>query len=620
MLDLIIFALAILTTRYISQKHPLLSKDSNNNNDQPTTQSKQQYQTNNIARYIFQICLLISLLLFSLSILEVAPIAYLLIIDSSTVFILWYQALLWVQCILLVLHPIFLGVILVTSLCITSTVNTTNTSSPRSSINRATSVSDINNSTTNRQKKRSSFIIGLNILWISIRFFLVSIVWRIIRKIVGALIPYRITRANNGSGSGGGRNKQLIVVCLLLSSIYYLKSKLLQGNEEDIPYTAEEVQASSIYKYISLKYMVSILCSLGMIIASILNGFGCASLPHSNLVGLFLKPTPLSVISKVEDDLKYTMKRLEETRWMLSDVTTHQQSSSTSASTSNRPYGISKVSATDTQRIAQLQNEILFLENLVGDMSDDINEMKLSQSLALEARTSWGRVRGIVGVIFSIVLIIRVVVAANSFMVIFERKVDDEGDVKSFNSTRDPLTSLLVWLVGQNIVTSEQYDMFRQATSLILAGILSLSQVNAFFRVINALGRRLSRVCGTSFPMKKCIPFKNGGGTGQSSGVSNNNNNNNIALLLSSFIMGCYFLACVTVVKMNLPIEYRASFSNAVGNDFDFNTTLLSMIFFTSACVTAVILGSLFGIQRNNVERYQLESQLSGLSSLQAIA
>ena len=277
------------------------------------------------------------------------------------------------------------------------------------------------------------------------------------------------------------------------------------------------------------------------------------------------------------------------------------------------------MSSTDTQRIAQLQNEILFLENLVDDMKDDINEMKLSQSLALDARTSWGRIRGMLGVIFSIVLVIRVVVAANSFMVIFERKKVDEGDVKSFNSTRDPLTSLLVWMVGRNIVTAEQYDMFRQATSLILAGILSLSQVNAFFRVVSALGRRLSRICGTSFPMKKCIPSKDiQGGTGQS--IGGNNNNNNVALLLSSFIMGCYFLACVTVVKMNLPIEYRASFSTAVGIDFDFNATLLNMIFFTSACVTAVILGSLFGIQRNNVERYQLESQLSGLSSLQAIA
>jgi len=450
---------------------------------------------------------------------------------------------------------------------------------------------------------------------------MVSIVWRIIRKIVGAIIPYRITRANNGSVSGsGGRKKQLIAVCLLLSAMYYMKSYIL-GNGEDIPYTAEEEDTSSIYRYISLKFMVSILCSFGMFIASILNGFGCASLPHSNLVGLFLKPTPLSVISKVEDDLKYAMKRLEETRWMLSDVTTHQSSSSSisasTSSSSSRPYGISKVSATDTQRIAQLQNEVLFLENLVGDMNDDINEMKLSQSLALDARTSWGRIRGIVGVIFSIVLIIRVLVAANSFMVIFERKVD-EGDVKSFNSTRDPLTSLLVWMVGRNIVTAEQYDMFRQATSLILAGILSLSQVRAFFRVIGALGRRLSRICGTSFPMNK-LTLKNGGGTGESTATSGSNNNN-VALLLSSFIMGCYFLACVTVVKMNLPIEYRASFSTAVGIDFDFNTTLLNMIFFTSACVTAVILGSLFGIQRNNVERYQLESQLSGLSSLQAVA
>ena len=90
---------------------------------------------------------------------------------------------------------------------------------------------------------------------------------------------------------------------------------------------------------------------------------------------------------------------------------------------------------------------------------------------------------------------------------------------------------------------------------------------------------------------------------------------NNVALLLSSFVMGCYFLACVTVVKMTLPIEYRSSFSTAVGLNFNFNTQLLNMIFFGSACVSAITLASLFGIQRNNSERYQLESQLSSSSS-----
>jgi len=314
--------------------------------------------------------------------------------------------------------------------------------------------------------------------------------------------------------------------------------------------------------------------------------------------------------------LKYAVNRLEETRWMLGDSTTQQSSSASSSTSPARSacpsYTPSKnkevSSSSDNQRIKQVQEEVIFLENLVADMNDDIEEMKQSQQLAMDARTSWGRIRGILGVVFSIVLIIRVILAANSFILIFERTSDDGTGIKSFNNTRDPLTSLLVYLVGRNIVNAEQYDLFRQATSLVLAGILSVTQVNAFFRVVGALGRKLSRICGTSsfqitmFTQSKKVQ----GGGGQSSNVGNN-----VALLTSSFIMGCYFLACVTVVKMNLPIEYRSSFSTAVGLNFDFNTTMLNMIFFASSCVSATILASLFGIQRNNSERYQLESQLS---------
>ena len=637
MLDLIVFALAVAATKFISQKHPLLSTPSSSsttidsNDDNNIDRSTITTQHESITRYIFQTCLLISLILFSLSILEAAPLAWLVVIDRASLFIMWYRALLWVQCILLLfVHPTFLGVIVITSLCADKPLLLSNKSSSTSISQQGSSQNNVNvqHGRGKKKKKRNNpLIICIKIVWISIRFFLVSIIWRILfRKIVGTIIPYRITRADSsdgGSSRGSGRNsKQIMVAVTFLASGYYMGSRLLlhspdEGDNVKEDYNTQHTSAY-IFNYVSLKFMVSTLCSFGMIIASVLNGFGCASLPHSNLVGLFLKPTPPSIIAKVEDDLKYAVNRLEETRWMLGDSTT-QQSSSASSSTSSPArsacpsYTPSKnkevSSSSDNQRIKQVQEEVIFLENLVADMNDDIEEMKQSQQLAMDARTSWGRIRGILGVVFSIVLIIRVILAANSFILIFERTNDDEKGIKSFNNTRDPLTSLLVYLVGRNIVNAEQYDLFRQATSLVLAGILSMTQVNAFFRVVGALGRKLSRICGTSslqitmFTQSKKV---HQGGGGQSSNVGNN-----VALLTSSFIMGCYFLACVTVVKMNLPIEYRSSFSTAVGLNFDFNTTMLNMIFFASSCVSATILASLFGIQHNNSERYQLESQLS---------
>ena len=73
---------------------------------------------------------------------------------------------------------------------------------------------------------------------------------------------------------------------------------------------------------------------------------------------------------------------------------------------------------------------------------------------------------------------------------------------------------------------------------------------------------------------------------------------------------------------MNLPVEYRRSFSAALGGS-DFgriddrdNARLMDTIFLASACVSAITLASLFGIQRNNCDRYRIEcSRLSGSST-----
>ena len=358
-------------------------------------------------------------------------------------------------------------------------------------------------------------------------------------------------------------------------------------------------QSTSILDYFTLKFMVSVICAFGMIVASLLNGFGCASLPHSNLVGIYLKPTPFPVIKKVEDDYHYAVKQLEEKRWMLQDEIKKQSTESTRRS--GRWFITSKHTISPEQeRVQQLQEEVIYFENLVGDMKDDIEEMKQSHQLALFARTPFGRVRGVLGVIFSVVLVVRVILAANSFM----PRMGSGGNSFNTSGSRDPLTSIFAWLLGRKIVTAEQYDLFRQGTSLVLAGALSMSQVRAFFRVVGALGRRMSRAYGTPLHVA-CIS------TTPREAAQSMGHGNNVALLLSSFVMGCYFLACVAVVKMTLPIEYRSSFSTAVGLNFTFNTKLLNEFFFVSSCVSAITLASLFGIQRNNSERYQLESKLS---------
>jgi hypothetical protein len=170
----------------------------------------------------------------------------------------------------------------------------------------------------------------------------------------------------------------------------------------------------------------------------------------------------------------------------------------------------------------------------------------------------------------------------------------------------------LLLLVGRNyIVSAEQYEHFSQVTSLVLAGALTTSQVSSFFRVVGALGRRLrGTFARSSLRMTGGVQ----GGTSRRA--------IDVAVLTSSFMMGCYFMACVTVIKTSLPIEYQRSFSTAVGSSnfsyFNSNgdTRLTNMIFCASSCISAITLASLFGIQRNNSDRYRNEcSQLSSLHS-----
>jgi len=188
--------------------------------------------------------------------------------------------------------------------------------------------------------------------------------------------------------------------------------------------------------------------------------------------------------------------------------------------------------------------------------------------------------------------VIRILLASKSFSLLFQ----DEQE--ALQSPRDPVTSIVLWLIGNNIVNEDQYNYLAQGTSLVLAGLLSISQVSSFLRVVSALGRKMNKILGSTGEL--------------STGTADHHlPTNSVAKILASFVMGSYFLSCVVVVKLNLPVEYRASFSSAIGFNFDFNTIILNVIFFAAAIVSALVLGLLFGIQRSNSTRYQFESQLN---------
>lgn len=431
MLDLLVFASAALITKRICEG---INRDKQN--------------VDSIQAATFQICLFLSLLMFSLAILEAAPISWMVLIYRSTILIYWYRIILWVLCVLLlIIHPICLALVI---------RPLTMSSSPLGLP-----------STVLHAGRWSRVAIVVKLIWTVIRFFFVTIVWRfLLRKIMRMVLPVDYdsndsaendTRNHNDSArcDGGTTRNQiwkqhcsfstialsLIFVSLTFVSLGAMRTIVIRSSNEANEYASTEAvqQSSSL-----MKTMVTMICSFGLIVASILNGFGSSSLPHSNIVGIFLKPTPMATITKAENDCYYAKSQLEEKECLLSDIMQSAANNGRSSSSSSFTSVIPTIK-TDKQ-MQQLQDEVIFLANLVHDMNDDIYEMKQSQQLAVRARTTIGRIRVFFGVIFSVVLVVRVLIASKSLSLLFQ------DQTKTLQSPRDPVTSILLWLIGNNIV------------------------------------------------------------------------------------------------------------------------------------------------------------------------
>lgn len=227
----------------------------------------------------------------------------------------------------------------------------------------------------------------------------------------------------------------------------------------------------------------------------------------------------------------------------------------------------------------------------------DIEEIKYSQSMAAAARSRTGRIKSWVGMVFSIILLVRLLNAGFS---IWRSSTSWNADNTTHKMSRnDVVTTALLWLTGRDYLSQKRYMMLSQMVSLGLTAILSFSQVRMFLRTVTVVNRRLS-----SF-WKKCWCGAAGiagtGNLGSSGGGSVSFHSQVIAGFL-----GCYSLACIVLIKMMLPTEFSDSFSAALGESdiFIIHAGMVNLVFFSSAIISTTILGMLLGIQRQNNLRH----------------
>mmetsp|Transcript_52217 Transcript_52217/g.77982 ORF Transcript_52217/g.77982 Transcript_52217/m.77982 type:complete len:233 (-) Transcript_52217:338-1036(-) len=219
--------------------------------------------------------------------------------------------------------------------------------------------------------------------------------------------------------------------------------------------------------------------------------------------------------------------------------------------------------------------------------------MKHTQQLALRARTPVGKLKAYVGLVFSAVLLVRLLMAIQSMIRL---------DVRDLSAPQknDPITSSLLWLTGHYYIDEKDYVALSQGVSLLLTVILSFSQVRTFLRTVSSVNRRLSLIYKKCY----CPPVTMTRGAREGGGSAKATSPDVLSHVVASFT-GCYCLSVVVMVKLTLPVEYRQEFVEALGGmDFTIQTSVVNATYAASAFLSGAILGALFGIQRQNIQRY----------------
>jgi len=378
-----------------------------------------------------------------------------------------------------------------------------------------------------------------------------------------------------------------------------------------------------------LSLIVSWICAMGLLISSILNGFGSVLLPYTYLSGLFLQRVRPDYIIKLEAELRSIQENLVKKRTMLRELKVEVStlsplggsSRSSLTGTSNNTFSkgakyvmssllmqnntncLSELSDELKNRRQILQTEIGFMEDLFRETTFDLEELKCTQTLAAASRTFIGKIKSSVGILFSAILMVRLLNAGFSIWRSYDTLFNTEYALhRHKKSQSDIVTTTLLWLAGHKYVSQNHYNMLSQLISLLLSSLLSFTQIRTLLRTVNMIHRRLSGF------YKKCYCSHD---VANDTGLltidhSDQKGSLNFIWQIIALFVGCYSLACTVLIKMMLPEKFSVAFLTALDETgiFTIHSSLVNMVFFSSSIISTAFLGMLLGIQRQNILRH----------------
>lgn len=278
--------------------------------------------------------------------------------------------------------------------------------------------------------------------------------------------------------------------------------------------------------------------ALGLVLVSVLSGYGTVSVPFSYL-SLFIRPVETGEISAMESQLQQTLvsrkQKIAKVDSLQMELKAKKESDEAKAGFFSKfinaigSVGVRKM----MQDIASLEVEIASLSSLEAALIADVNDLKKQRQKAILSRTFKGHLQNLLGYLLSLYCIYRMVASFMALLV---------GEDTSSDPVSKTLALALRVFTGGSITvdvhTTSQY------LTLAFVGFISVTSLRGFMMHMQRFFSifRGSRISSIGF------------------------------VLMLTELLGFYTISSLLLLRRQLPEQYRATVTDAIGGDLEFDT------------------------------------------------
>lgn len=291
---------------------------------------------------------------------------------------------------------------------------------------------------------------------------------------------------------------------------------------------------------------------VGVFMMASLSGYGAASSPFEYLA-YFQRTVDDRGVQEMEKHLRQTLERVAKNKKRLY---AYRMEMRADGAKDNQSRGLtgrlwSAITGSPahalTRNVNELSREVEALELTARELFLEINELRAAMKRANLSHTLKGKLYNLLGYPLSAYCAYKIFMA--SINIIFDRHAKTDPVTRGFE--------LLFKVVSIDI----DVQLWSQQISFLLVGVIIVASVRGLLKK----GMELFHLYSSSFTSR-------------------------IYILAMAQIMGMYFLSSVLLIRMNLPVQYRATISMVLGDiEFNFFHRWFDFIFIPSALVTVAL-------------------------------